>query len=690
MEREEIEVLKSKRNFDDVDFTDMKISNIGFGKKEYKTSRPNILKNDALVEEILNISDAMETAIGHTIGPYADSSLIQTYADRDVPIYPCRDGFTILQNMKFTQPIPNAVFRLLREASEYMNTEVGDSTSSGIPIQNTLLRLFYEIFNDNTKGQWTYSPVGIKNVANLCIKNVIKGFTDNPDYQVIFPKVNAVGKYDKKEDEDRVIKWLTKVATISANNDYETGKKIAELYRDKLDGNGHVIPTRSGSEEEYSKATNAFVVPIGLLDQQRMANTAEHFCWEADNPMIVMFDGPLFETDLEPLKQIVETVCFDFKKPLFITASLYNFNITQYLRECIDGTHYNDIGQELNNPKSDPKGKPVKLNIAAITLKNKEISETTLFEDTLLMTNAKAFSTELGRMQDFSKNKEARMQQILNLAGTCEKISAGYAETNFIGCNPDKTEFEARVKALREQAEKMKQIKNHFTDHTYDSIMNRVDNLQVRTTIYYCGGRSEAMRQSRYLIVEDAVRAVESAIKNGGISIGGNMCVCHYIEHNFNKIVDQVMEDIGNIRINITAAENVGSLKGIVSIILEAIGFSFGNAYRYALYNMYRDKEKAVNKWKECVERPRPCIYNIMTNSIEEFNSDLPDDCTTILVPRNTDPCLLKIVIETVSEMINIGNMISLVSPNFDLETLQYEQLKSGAAYMMNGAGIPR
>ena len=71
-----------------------------------------------------------------------------------------------------------------------------------------------------------------------------------------------------------------------------------------------------------------------------------------------------------------------------------------------------------------------------------------------------------------------------------------------------------------------------------------------------------------------------------------------------------------------------------------------------------------------------------MTNTIEEFNSEIPDDCTTIIVPRMTDPYLLKIVTETVSEMINIGNMISLVSPNFDLETLQYEQLKSGAAYM--------
>lgn len=678
--------IKDKRNFDAVSFSDMRISDVGFGKDEYKTSKPNILKNDAVVAEILNISEAAETAIGHTIGPYADATLIQTYADREVPIYPTRDGFTILQNMKFTQPIPNAIFRLLREASEYMNTEIGDSTSSGIPIQNTLLRKFFEIFNNNTEGKWTYSPVGIKNVANLCVKKIIDGFYNNPTYQVVFPKVNAVGKYDNKKDEDFVIDWLAKVATISANNDYETGRKIAELYRDKLDGNGHVIPTRSNSEEEYVENTNAFVVPIGLFDHQRMVNTPDHFCWEADNPLIVMFDGPLLETDLDHLKQVVETVCFDLQRPLFITASVYNVKIAQYLRECIDGTHYNDIGQELTDPEADPKGKPVKLNIAGIQLKNKEIAETTLFEDTLLMTGAKAFSTELGRLQEFSKDKEVRKQQIMNLAGTCDKISAGYGETDFIGCTPDKEVFEARVKDLREQAEKVKKVKNHFTDHTYESIMNRVDNLQVRTTVYFCGGRSEAIRQSRYLVIQDAVEAVLSAIKNGGVSIGGNMCVCHYVNHNFDKIVDEVMEEIAKIRINITAAENQNTLRGIVSVILEAIGFSFGSAYRYALYNMYRDKDKAIQMWQDCIDRPRPCIYNIMTNTIEEFNPEISDDCTTIIVPRMTDPCLLKIVTETVSEMINIGNMISLVSPNFDLETLQYEQLKSGAAYMMQGA----
>ena len=153
--------------FQNADFSDMRISNIGFGKNEYKTSKPNILRNDAVINEILNISEAAETAIGHTIGPYADATLIQTYADRAVPVYNTRDGFTILENMKFSQPIPNAIFKIIREASEYMQMQVGDSTSSGIPIQNALLKKYVEIFNNSTKGQWTYSPVGIKNITNI-------------------------------------------------------------------------------------------------------------------------------------------------------------------------------------------------------------------------------------------------------------------------------------------------------------------------------------------------------------------------------------------------------------------------------------------------------------------------------------------------------------------------------------------
>ena len=146
---EDLKKEMEQQNFNDSigmqlegDFADMRISDMGFGKNEYKTSKPNIVRNDAVIHEILNISEAAETAIGHTIGPYADATLIQQFADREVPIYNTRDGYTILQNMKYSQPIPNGIFKTIREASEYMQSEVGDSTSSGIPIQNALLKKF--------------------------------------------------------------------------------------------------------------------------------------------------------------------------------------------------------------------------------------------------------------------------------------------------------------------------------------------------------------------------------------------------------------------------------------------------------------------------------------------------------------------------------------------------------------------
>ena len=149
MEKVDIQNIEGNGTFTgkqlEADFSDMRISDIGFGKNEYKTSKPNILRNDAVIQEIMNISEAAETAIGHTIGPYADATLIQTFADREVPVYNTRDGFTILQNMKFTQPIPNSIFKIIREASEFMQMKIGDSTSSGIPIQNALLKKFVDL-----------------------------------------------------------------------------------------------------------------------------------------------------------------------------------------------------------------------------------------------------------------------------------------------------------------------------------------------------------------------------------------------------------------------------------------------------------------------------------------------------------------------------------------------------------------
>lgn len=670
-----------------VSFSDMRISNLGFGKDEYKTSKPNILKNEAVVQEILNISEAAESAIGHTIGPYADATLIQTFADRDVPVYHTRDGYTIMKNMKYTQPIPNAIFKIIKETSEYMDLNIGDSTSSGIPIQNALLKKYVELFNDTTKGQWKYSPVGLKNLTAICIQEIIKGFKDNPKYQFVFPKVNEAGVYDKKEDEDAVIKWLTKVATISANNDYEIGAKIAELYRNKLDGNGHVIACVSPTEEEYVEDTNAYVIPCGLFDQARMANSADHFVWEANNPRIAMFDGNLEESDLPGLKKIVETVAFDMKAPLFFTCSQINHKVGQYLRQCIDGTFYNELGQEIGSEGADPSAAPKKIEIAGIILRKKEVLETFRFEDVVLMTGTKPFATEMSKLVEYSDDRETRLKQLEGMLGTCEMVSAGYAETLFIGCHPNQEEFIARVKDLREQAERVKKVRNHIMDFNYNDIIDRLNNLQSKTTYYYCGGRTETNRYSRRLIIEDATKSVASTIKNGGVSIGGNISVCHYINHNFGELVENILEIVGNLRVNITAAENMGSLREIVNAILEAIQFAFGGGYRYALYNMYRDPKKTMTKWSECVDCSKPSIYNIMTNSIEEFDLD-PDKCTTLIVPRETDVALLKIISENIGELINIGNMITLMPPTLDLEQLQLEQLKSGAAYMASNSVI--
>lgn len=668
-------------------FTDMRISDVGFGKDEYKSSKPNIVKNDALLSEIVKISEAAETAIGHTIGPYADETLIQSAADDDVPIFNTRDGYTILQKMKFTQVIPNAIFRIIRETSEYLQEKVGDSTSSGIPIETSLLKNFVSIFNDTKKSGngWTFSPVGIKNISLICASEIIKGFTNNSKYQKQFKQLKD-GEHYTKAEEDEIISWLTKVATISANNDYKTGKTIAELFRDKLDGRGNVYAMVSNSEEEYFEETKAYVINKGLTDTRRMSNRVDGITCEFNDPLVAMFDGSLFETDLPAFKQIVETAAFVLKRPLVVMAHSYDIHIMQYIVNALSGQEYNVKGEHLNDPKSDSKAAPKKIEIATIIVQNKEILEQYDFDDTALMLNATPFSTEITTLKELPKSPEECGKILLNLCGTCERCSLGYMESLFFGCKPDTGKYDARIKELNEKLDNLKKVKFHYTNYNQDDITQRIAGLECRTTFYYCGGRTDKVKKSRKLVIDDAISACHAAIKAGGISIGGNMSVCHYIEHNFDNLVHIILDKIADSQVNITAAENYDNVESIVRSILEALRDSFGQAYRYALYNMYRDPEKAYSKWDECVSETIPSIYNIMTNRIERFDPDDVDKCTTIIVPRNTDVCLLTVVLETVCELINMGNMITIVSPGLDLEALQIKQMESGAIYAANNS----
>lgn len=664
-------------------FTDMRISDVGFGKDEYKTSKPNIVKNDALLSEIVKICDAAETAIGHTIGPYADETLIQSYADDDVPIFNTRDGYTILQKMKFTQPIPNAIFKIIRETSEYLQEKVGDSTSSGIPIETSLIKNFVSIFNDSNKSGngWTFSPVGIRNISLISIAEIIKGFSDNPKYQKTF-KTLSDGESYTKEEEDEIIKWLTKVATISANNDYKTGKTVAELFRDKLDGRGNVYALESKTEEEYTEETKAYIINKGLTDHKRMSNQVDGITCNFKNPLIAMFDGSLFETDLPAFKQIVETAAFVLKRPIVIMAHSFDFHIAQYVVNALAGQEYNEKGQSLNDPKADINSNPKKIEIATIIVQNKEVLEQYEFDDTALMLNAIPFSTEITTLKQLPKDKPEECGKILlNVCGTCDSCSLGYQESLFYGCNPNKAKFDARVKELKDKLDSLKKLKFHYTNYNQDDISQRIASLECKTTFFYCGGRTDKVKKSRKLVVEDAISACHAAIKNHGVSIGGNMSVCHYIEHNFDNLTHRILDKIADSQVNITAAENYDNVESIVRSILESIRDSFGQAYRYALYNMYRDADKAFKKWEECVNEIVPSIYNIMTNKIEKFDADDVDKCTTIIVPKNTDVCLLTVVLETVCELINMGNMITIVSPGLDLEQLYVKQMESGAIY---------
>ena len=667
------------------EFTDMRITNVGYGKDEYKTSKPNIVKRDGVLNEIVNIANAMETAIGHTIGPYADDTLIQSFSDKSVPIFDTHDGYTILLNMGYTQAIPQAIFKMLRETSMYMQEKIGDSTSSGIPIQNTLLKSYIEIFNDNTKdGEWKFSPVGLKNISELCAKYIVRGIDQNPKYQVVFPKLTKEHPEYTEDEKKMIMSWLFKVATISANNDPVTADKIVKLFENKLDGRGHVYSDISKTEEEYVEETNAYKVYHGLLDHKKMANQTDGLTCEFENPLIAVFDGRIRPTDLEGLKKIVETAAFGFKRPIVICAEDYDVVIGKYFLDCLQGLAYNEDGQEFSDPKRNLSAKPKKIELAAIHLRNREVLEQMYFDDTCLMTNATPFSTDLTKITDLPDDMPSRMEATKGFFGTCEKVSMGYLESFFIGCKPNKERYDKVVEELNEKIHKLRHVKFHVTNYNQDDIQQRLDRLDGKTTFYYCGGRSDPAKYSRKLVVDDAIAAISAAIRDGGVSIGGNMAISHYINHNMDEITESVLNEIAETRINITAGENADYIKDVIYAVLNSIQYSFGQAYRYALYNMWRKSERAFDKWNECVEHETPSIYNIMSNDIEEFNSSDVEKSTTIMVPRNTDAYLLNIVIERVTSLINIGNMVTVVSPGLDLEAIQIEQMKNGSIFAAN------
>ena len=185
---------------------------------------------DKLINGIKTISSAVKS----TLGPSGQTVLIES-PNHTHGITVTKDGVTVAKAVSLIDPVENLAVRMMKEAADRTASSAGDGTTTAIVLTEALVLKGMELIDDTNKTEVLRDMVKITEdvVTNL-----------------------------KKSSRKVTKKNLKDVATISANNDPELGKIIADVYGD-VGENGIVTVDRSQTSETYYESTRGIKVDRG-------------------------------------------------------------------------------------------------------------------------------------------------------------------------------------------------------------------------------------------------------------------------------------------------------------------------------------------------------------------------------------------------------------------------------------------
>ena len=423
---------------------------------------------DKLIQGITKISKAVKS----TLGPRGKTVLIES-PEHIGGMTITKDGVTVANSIFLDDAVENLAVQMLKDAARRTANSAGDGTTTAIVLTEAIIK------------------AGEKNLTEKNnIAEVVKGINK-------FSK--SVLKHLKKNSRRITKSRLLDVATISANNDKNLGKIIADAYG-KVGKNGIVTVERSQNHETYATVTNGIKVDRGY--------TSNLFITNQKNDESVLEDTLVLVCDQEisnilQIENVLKPIIQQNKKLLIIGPCSVNVVNTLAANVVRNG-----------------------LKLCNIMPPQFGYKQHELMQDIALSVGAKYFSEKTG--DDLSL---LSMEDL----GHADKIISGKSQTVIIKNNQITEEIEKRISDLKEQQENTEIVSDR------EFINERIASLSGSIGAIYVGGNSDIEQKEKYDRVEDAVCAVRSALEEGIVKGGG--LALFYSREELNNISKKIVND---------------------------------------------------------------------------------------------------------------------------------------------------
>ena len=413
----------------------------------------NVEAREALKRGVDQLADAVKV----TLGPKGRNVIIdKKYGAPHIT----KDGVTVAKEIELKDAAENLGAQLVKEVASKTGDQAGDGTTTATVLAQVIV------------------GVGLKNVTAGANPLDLKRGIDKAVAAVVAEiKKNAVvvgNDFDKIEQ----------VATVSANNDAEIGKLIADAMR-KVSKDGVITIGEAKGMDTTIDVVQGMQFDRGYISPYFVTNTEEMLV-EMDKPYILIYDKKI--SNLKELLPVLEPAV-QSGRPLLIIAEDVD-------SEALTALVVNRLRAQLK--------------ICAVKAPGFGDRRKEMLEDIAILTGGTVISEEKGFKLD---------QATIEMLGTAETITVSKDNTTIVNGAGNKEAIAARVGQIKAQIA--------ATKSTYDKekLQERLAKLAGGVAQLNVGAASEVEMKEKKDRVDDALSATRAAIEEGIVPGGGVMYI---------------------------------------------------------------------------------------------------------------------------------------------------------------------
>jgi chaperonin GroEL len=397
--------------------------------------------------------DKLANAVKITLGPKGRNVIIEKkFGSAQIT----KDGVTVAKEIELEDPFENVGAQMVKEVASKTADDAGDGTTTATVLAQSIV------------------AVGLKNVTAGANPMDLKRGIDKGVAKVI----ESLRKQSISVGDDYV--KIEQVATISANNDSEIGKLIAEAMK-KVKKEGVItVEEAKGIETtveivEGMQFDRGYISPYFITDPEKMEAVLE-------SPFILITDRKI--STMKDILPVLEPVAQAGRSLLIIAEDIEGEALATLVVNKLRGS----------------------LKIAAVKAPGFGDRRKEMLEDIAILTGGVVISEEKGLRLDAAK---------MEMLGKAEKITINKDNTTIVNGAGTKETIANRVAQIKIQ------IENTTSDYDREKLQERLAKLAGGVAVLYVGASTETEMKEKKDRVDDALSATRAAVEEGIVPGGG-------------------------------------------------------------------------------------------------------------------------------------------------------------------------